>query len=292
MIALDYEVWDVFTDRALTGNQLAVFFNAQGLDAAAMLAIAREMNYSESTFLQRRAPEVELEKGVRTRIFLRTQEIPFAGHPVLGTAFALWHRGGRQAARVTLDLEAGAVPVDFSVPATGTMRQPEPVFAEKHEAARIAPLIGVSAAEIDSALPIQTVSTGRPNILVMLKSLRALQSARFDWAAIDAYLADGDRERGIYLVTREVRDRARQFHGRKIAKGFEDPVTGSALGAAIAWLVEHGVVPPGEKVVFEQGTEIQREGQAVVSANRVEGRVTEVRVGGSSVLVMRGQFFL
>lgn len=279
--SLDYEVWDVFTDRPLAGNQLGVFFNAAGLSTEAMLAITREMNFSECTFV---------EKGFRVRIFSRTQEMPFAGHPTLGTAFALWNRAGRKPARITLELNIGPVPVDFTAPSTGIMIQPEPVFGEKHEAAVIAKLIGVHASDIDPAHPIQNVSTGRPNLIVMLKSLKALQSVQYDWPAIDAYFASGDRQRGFYLITQETRDKTRQFHTRKLAKGYEDAVTGSAAGSAIAWLVEHGVVPSGKQVIFEQGTEIQREGQAMVSAEKVNGKTTRVRVGGSSVLVMQGKF--
>lgn len=292
---LVYEVWDVFTGRRLRGNQLAVFPDAGGLAAETMLDIAREMNYSESTFVIPRAAEVESARGVQTRIFLRTGEIPFAGHPVLGTAFALWSEapertdaGGR---RLTLELGAGAVPVEFRKRGEaweGEMTQPDPVFGEKHTAAAIAPLIGVRAEDIEEGIPVQTVSTGRPNVLVMLKTLRALQGAVFDWGAIDRYLAGGDKERGFYLLCRETVGKGRQFHARKIGRGFEDPVTGSAAGAAIAWLVAHGVVESGARVVMEQGTEIQREGELFAVAERSGEKVGKVRVGGQAVRTMQG----
>ncbi len=276
---LDYEVWDVFSAKPLLGNQLAVFFDAGDLDPATMLAITREMNYSESTFVS----------GTKTRIFLRTEEIPFAGHPVLGTAFALWNRGGRKAKRVTLDCKIGPVPVDFN-DGIGMMTQPEPVFAENHGHAAIAPLLGTTIDQLDTATPIQNVSTGRPNLLVMFRSLAALQQVKYDWPAIDRYFASGDRQRSFYLLTRETVDPAKQFHARKISKLGEDPVTGSAAGCAIAWMVEYGLVPSAKRIRLEQGTEIQRGGEALLSAERMGGKVTNVKVGGSSVLVMRGRF--
>jgi trans-2,3-dihydro-3-hydroxyanthranilate isomerase len=296
---LPYEVWDVFSDRTLTGNQLAVFPDARGLDAETMLKITKEMNYSESTFVFPREAAVERQSGVETRIFLRTEEVPFAGHPTLGTAFALWTRNPKRTdasgRRVRLALKAGMIPVDFTKSSEGqwegVMTQPEPVFAELHEAARIAPLIGVPSQAIDGEYPIQNVSTGRPNLLVMLKSLAALRGANFNWPAIDAYFAGGDRQRGFYLLCRETRVPGRDFHTRKIGRGFEDPVTGSAAGSAIAWLVKLGRVAPGKVVVFEQGTEIAREGTAKVSAEIRDGCVTNVKVGGSSVKSMSGVLY-
>lgn len=276
---LDYEVWDVFSDQPLLGNQLAVFFGAEGLPDETLLAIAREMNYSESTFVS----------GRKTRIFLKTEEIPFAGHPVLGTAFALWERGGRRAARVTLECKIGPVPVDFR-DGVGMMTQPEAVFAETHDPAVIAPLLGARASDIDSSVPIQNVSTGRPNLLVLFRSLAALQAVKYDWPAIDRYFAGGDKQRAFYLLTRETVDKSRQFHARKILRNGEDPVTGSAAGCAIAWMVQHGLVPSGQVVRIEQGTEIQRSGEAMVSAERQGGRVSNVKVGGKSVRVMQGKF--
>lgn len=276
---LDYEVWDVFSDTPLLGNQLAVFFGAEGLDVPTMLAIAREMNYSESTFVS----------GTKTRIFLKTEEIPFAGHPVLGTAFALWNRGGKKANRITLDCKIGPVPVDFEN-SVGMMTQPEPIFAEKHDHAAIAPLLGTSVDQLDTSVPIQNVSTGRPNLLVMFKSLAGLRQVKYDWPAIDRYMASCDKQRAFYLLTRETVDKSRQFNARKILRVGEDPVTGSAAGCAIAWMVEHGLVESGQAVRIEQGTEIQRTGEAIVSAEKKTGKVTNVKVGGKSVLVMQGKF--
>ncbi len=276
---LDYEVWDVFSDTPLLGNQLAVFFGSEGLDVPTMLAITREMNYSESTFVS----------GTKTRIFLKTEEIPFAGHPILGTAFALWNRGGRKAKRITLDCKIGPVPVDFDN-GVGMMTQPEPIFAEKHDHAAIAPLLGTSADQLDTSLPIQNVSTGRPNLIVMFKNLTGLRQVKYDWPAIDRYMASGDKQRAFYLLTRETVDKSRQFNARKILRVGEDPVTGSAAGCAIAWMVQHGLVESGKAVRIEQGTEIQRTGEAIVSAERQAGKVANVKVGGKSVLVMRGKF--
>jgi trans-2,3-dihydro-3-hydroxyanthranilate isomerase len=293
---LDYEVWDVFSHRPLYGNQLGVFFNANQLDTPTMLRITREMNFSECTFLERRDAATEAAQGIRTRIFLRTGEIPFAGHPTLGTAFALFTRARKKPARITLHLNAGQVPVDFTQPTPGSwqgmMTQPEPVFAETHPHDTIAPLLGTTVDALDTNFPIQNVSTGRPNLIVMFRSLAALQKVQYNWPAILSYFAQGDPQRSFYLITRETREAApqfsnRQFHTRKIANGYEDPVTGSA-----AWLVHHGLLAPDALARLEQGTEIDREGQALIRASRKNNTVTNVQVGGASTLVMRGQFFL
>ena len=296
MMTFAYEVWDVFTDVPLTGNQLAVFPDARGLADDQMLSIAREMNFSETTFVFPREPEVQRRKGVRTRIFLKTAEIPFAGHPVLGTAFALWTADRTvtdvEGLSVTLDINAGPIRVTFAQVEGGhwhgTMTQPEPEFREIHQAPVIGPLLGVELSAIDGSIPIQTVSTGRPNVLVMLKTLAAIQQVRFDWNAMDEYFASGDTERSFYLVCPKTRVESRHFHARKILRNGEDPVTGSAAGCAIAWLVKHGRVTPDTRTVIEQGTEMEREGEAITSASLAGDRVTNVRVGGGSVLVMTG----
>src|SRR5712672_1965692 len=219
MAQIPYEVWDVFTSKRLTGNQLAVFTDARGLTAETMAAIAREMNYSESTFVIPREPPVEAAHGVQTRIFMRTGEIPFAGHPVLGTAFALWTANAKRTdpagKRLTLETGAGLVPIVFTG-TEGEMTQPDPVFSEMHGPTTIAKLIGVAPVDVDVSVPIQTVSTGRPNILVMLKTLKALQAVHFDWPAIDRYVAQGDAQRGFYLLCRETVKPGGQFHARKI----------------------------------------------------------------------------
>jgi trans-2,3-dihydro-3-hydroxyanthranilate isomerase len=285
--AYAFEYWDVFTKRRLTGNPLAVFPNATGLEAGQMAAIARETNLSETTFVFRRPAAAETAKGIRTRIFTPVTEYDFAGHPTLGTAMSLWRRG---MTRVVLELNVGPVPVEFRVDAEGQygeMIQPEPRFGEVHEPEAIAKLIGLPVTEIDTRQPVQTVSTGRPNLIVLLKSLRALQALRMDWMAVNEYLADGDRTRGFYFLTPET-ERGGRFRARKLTARTEDPVTGSAAGSAIAWLVSRKLAGSGERLMIEQGAEVSRPGELYVSAETAGAGATRVKVGGYCVKCWAG----
>ena len=242
-----YEIWDVFTGERFSGNPLAVFPDATAIPDSQLGAIAREMAHSETTFVYPRASGLEGKEGVRTRIFSRAgTELPFAGHPVLGTAFCLWSvnpkRTSTSGDSIQLQLSVGVVPVVFRGTGTGAggeMTQPEPVFAEMHEAKTLAPLLGLDVGDIDASVPLQNVSTGRPNVMVMLRTRAAVKRAALDWRGLDAYFASGNRERGIYLMTRDVEQSSANFHARKPTRVGDDPVTGSAGGCAMAWFVRH-----------------------------------------------------
>jgi trans-2,3-dihydro-3-hydroxyanthranilate isomerase len=282
-----FEYWDVFTKRRFSGNPLAVFTNAVGLAATDMAAIARETNLSETTFVFRRPTAEEASKGIRTRIFTPVTEYDFAGHPTLGTAMSLWRAGMK---KVVLELNVGPVPVEYRVDGEGMygeMIQPEPKFGEVHEPAAIARLIGLAESELDTRHPIQNVSTGRPNLLVLLKSVRALQSLRVDWNAVSEYFAGGDKARGFYFLTAET-ERGGRFRARKLNSRTEDPVTGSAAGSAIAWLVSRKMVGSGERVMIEQGREVSRPGELYVSAEAAVQGATRVKVGGFCVKCWTG----
>jgi trans-2,3-dihydro-3-hydroxyanthranilate isomerase len=282
-----FEYWDVFTKRRLTGNPLAVFTNAAGLETVQMAAIARETNLSETTFVFRRPAAEETVKGIRTRIFTPVTEYDFAGHPTLGTAMSLWRRG---MTKVVLELNVGAVPVEYRVNEEGMygeMIQPEPVFGEMHEPAVIAKLIGLPLSDMDTRHPVQNVSTGRPNLVVLLKSLRALQSLRIDWIAANDYFAAGDKARGFYFLTQET-ERGGKFRARKLNSRTEDPVTGSAAGSAIAWLVSRKLAASGERLMIEQGSEVSRPGELYVSAEAAGSGATRVKVGGYCVKCWTG----
>ena len=276
-----YEQWDVFSKTPLAGNPLAVFLDARGLTDANMLALARETNLSETTFI---FPPESAERGWRVRIFTREQELPFAGHPVLGTANAIRSHLSKPAARLNLDLNAGVIPVEFSSDGFGEMLQPEPIFAESHPASAIAPLLGLTEADFDLAHPIKNVSTGRPNLIVMLRSLDAVRNAQVDWPAAARYFASGDKQRGFYLLTTETSAKSSRVHARKPTRAGDDPVTGSAAGCAAAYLVDQGIAKAGERVIIEQGSEVHRPGELYVSAS---GK--QVRVGGYAVLVFEGR---
>jgi len=286
-------VWlDVFTDRPLEGNQLAVFTDARGLSQEQMQAIARETKLSETTFIFPRDPAVELEQGVRVRIFTVDEELPFAGHPTLGTATVV--RGASGADTITLDLDAGKIPVNFRDEnglAFGEMRQRDPEFLGFHRIEDVARATGLAAADIDDNLPIQTVSTGLPFTIVPVRSLAALQNLKFEWANAKEYL-DKSGGRFFYFIARGAVNPKTDMHVRMIFYGGEDPATGSAAGCGASWMVQYGVAKPGQKVAIEQGLECGRPSRLIVSADKVGDKVTDVRVGGTSVAVMRGELLL
>ncbi len=199
--------WDVFSSRPLEGNSLAVFFDGRGLTDSDMQLIAREMNLSETTFILPRDAATERERGVRVRIFTVQEELPFAGHPTLGTAFAL--RGESAAEQVTLELNVGKVPVRFEEkagePVFGEMTQVDPTFGAQHAREAVARATGISAQDFDDSLPIQTVSTGVPFTIVPLRSLAVAQSLQLDLNRAAEYLAKSDGK-FFYFVTRETMD--------------------------------------------------------------------------------------
>lgn len=275
---LRYEVWDVFTAKPFGGNPLGVFFDADGLTSEQMFALTREMNHSETTFVTR---------DKKVRIFTATQELPFAGHPVLGTAFAL-HRTTPAEKRVVVNVPQGPIPVDFEGD-QAMMLQTKPEFREVHERAKMAPMLGLKIDDLDEKYPIENVSTGRPNLLVVLKTMTAMKAAKFDWPALTQYFAAGDPQRGIYLLTRDTLDKANAVHARKLTPRLEDPATGSAAGCAAAYLAKHGILRSGVISKMEQGHLMGRPSELLLSAvKRADGSIDEVKVGGSSVLVLEG----
>jgi trans-2,3-dihydro-3-hydroxyanthranilate isomerase len=281
---------DVFAARPLEGNPLAVFTDARGLSDAELQALAREMNLSETTFVVPRDPATERDRGVRVRIFTVREELPFAGHPSLGTAAVL--RGDSGAPEVVLDLTAGRTPVRFETrpgePPFAEMLQGAPAFSSRHDRRAVARTIGLREEELDPALPVETVSTGLPIAIVPLRSLGTLQRLRLDWAAAEAYLAGTDAK-FMYLVCRETVDPAARLHARMVFYAGEDPATGAAAGCAAAWMVAHGVAASDERVLVEQGLEMERPSRLYVRAVREGDRVTEARVGGHVVEVLRAE---
>lgn len=284
---------DVFTDRALTGNALAVFLDGRGLSTEQMQALAREMNLSETTFILPGDAAAEQTRGVRVRIFTVQEELPFAGHPTLGTAFVL--RGQTGAPVVRLDLNVGTIPVRFTQepaqPAFGEMTQNNPEFGAIHDAEAVARLTGLSAADFDDSAPIQTVSTGVPFTIAALRSLKTLQNLRLDLDRSAEYLA---RSGGkfFYFVCRETVDPRAGLHARMIFYGGDDPATGSAAGCCAAWMVAHSVAASEEQVLIEQGLEVHRPSCIFVRATKQDNQVVNVRVGGNCAEVLRGEVTL
>ena len=285
--------WDVFSSKPLEGNSLAVFSDARGLSDTEMQSIAREMNLSETTFILPRDAETESQKGIRVRIYTVQEELPFAGHPTLGTAFSL--RGNSSAKEITLDLNVGKVRVTFEEtsgePPFGEMTQIDPVFGVQHDRETVARALGLKIEDFDPGLPIETVSTGLQFTITPLRSLAVIQKLRVNLAAGDEYLAKTGGK-FFYFVSHETVDPAARLHSRMMFYNGEDPATGSAAGCTAAWMAAHGVAQPDERVLIEQGIEMQRPSRIFVRASKRDNRVVNVRVGGNAVEVMRGELFL
>ena len=296
MRELKYTVLDVFAERALEGNPLAVIHDARGLSDGQMQAIARETNLSETTFvLPSDDPEQDRREGVRVRIFTTREELPFAGHPSLGTATWL-HLGYPPtlgAREVTLRLNVGPIRVrleprqDEGVYATMWQRDPE--FGVMHGRAEVAEALRLTEADLmEGAVP-QTVSTGNPFCVVGLK-LEALKRLAMPQEKARRWL-ESTATRFFYCVSPE-EDGGLRWQARMQFYGGEDPATGSAAGCAIAWMVRHGWAPSGSDVLIRQGLEIGRPSLLVTRAERHGEAVRSITVSGSTVRVAEGSFFL
>jgi trans-2,3-dihydro-3-hydroxyanthranilate isomerase len=280
---LAYTIVDVFTRTALAGNPLAVVADTVGLSTERMQAIAREFNLSETTFIQRRDRLVEQAEGIRVRIFTTQEELPFAGHPTLGTASVL-RSAAPETVRdntVTLALNVGAVPIEFEA---------DGAFGAELDPAEVARLAGLDPADIDPSLPPQTVSTGTAFAIVVLRSVEALASLNVNHRLTAPWL----RERGArwFYVLAPTGEAEPAWRARMQFYGGEDPATGSAAGCAISYLVARGAVPSGQRILVRQGVEIGRPSDIFLRADAVHGLAANIRVAGSTVLVAAGRLFL
>ncbi len=292
-VELEYFVVDVFTRTALAGNPLAVVVDSVGLTTERMQAIAREFNLSETSFLQRRPAELEQAEGVRVRIFTTQEELPFAGHPTLGTASVLRLIAPQLAQEncVRLALRVGTIPVRFEGDSLlGEMTQRDPEFGAVLDRAEVARLTGLAQDDLDAARPPQVVSTGTAFAIVPLRSAAALARLQVNQQEATPWL----RERGArwFYVLGPTGLQQPAWRARMQFYGGEDPATGSAAGCAISYLVQHGAAAPGQEVALQQGLEMGRPSDIRLRADVVSARVTDVRVAGSTVLVAKGHLFL
>ena len=294
---------DVFTDVPFGGNPLAVFPDAEGLTAADMLRLAREMNLSETTFvLPPEAPEADF----KVRIFTPAGEIPFAGHPVVGTHWVLAHLGRvaleAPVTEVHFELGVGVLPADLHVSGGAVervvMTQDRPTFhATLEDLTDLADGLGLPTGAItETGLPAQVVSTGLPQMMVPVRSLADVQNLSADELNVAA-LNLACRAVGtecVMVFTRETEQPASTVHVRMFAPLLgvpEDPATGSANGALGAYLVRHRVVPiegPTVHIVSEQGAELHRPSTLTVEVEHRDGEPTAVRVGGQVAPVIEG----
>ena len=294
---------DVFTNEKFGGNQLAVFPDAQGLSTETMQAIAREMNFSETTFI---LPAERPDTNIRMRIFTPGREMPMAGHPTVGSTFALALDGVIPAGqrRWVFGLNIGPTPVDIDWiagrPTFVWMTQQRPAFGSAVgdiEAAAMA--VSVDAAAIRrTGLPVQEVSCGVPFVFVPLATRAAVDAAAPNLPAFDAMCeAAGVDNHAMFIFSREPGADGATVYSRMFAPGlgvFEDPATGAASGPLGCYLVKHGVVPPAQagKILSLQGVKMGRPSWIHIAIGVVESEINNVQIGGEAVLVGEGELFL
>ena len=296
---------DVFTQTPLSGNPLAIFPDARGLNDAEMQALAREMNLSETTFIFPRDAATEAREGKKVRIFTVETELPFAGHPTLGTALHLYASESNQkrSVEITLDLKAGKIPVRFTANPEnagrnrvdghvfGEMRQRDPEFGNPLSREEVARVIGIAVDEIPSEWPIQPVSTGLTFTIVPFRNQKTLSDLRSSYAQAAEFLKNTGAN-FFYFLCPERREGRLEARARMFFYGGEDPATGSAAGCAVSWLVKHGIAKSDEQVLIRQGVECRRPSEMYVRATREGERVSNVRVGGYAVEILRGTVML
>ena len=294
---------DVFTDRLFGGNQLAVVLDGRGLAPDTMQAIAKEMNFSETTFV---LPAETPDTDVRVRIFTPGEELPMAGHPCVGTAFALARADVLGPDRDQVVFGLGVGPTTMSLVWRGDelsfawMTQLTPVFgtpiADPAGAAAALRLSGAAVA--GTGLPVQTVSCGVPFLFVPLATRRAVDSASFDPTAYDAFVR-GARlaEPPIFLFSTEQAGDKATVYSRMFAPGMgitEDPATGGASGPLGCYLVRHKVVPPDRagSILSLQGVKMGRPSHIHIAIGVEDEEITTVRVGGESVVAGEGTIYV
>jgi trans-2,3-dihydro-3-hydroxyanthranilate isomerase len=299
----DFVQVDVFTQTPLAGNPLAIFPDARGLNDAEMQALAREMNLSETTFIFPRDAATEAREGTKLRIFTVETELPFAGHPTLGTALYLYASESTKPAEISLDLKAGKIPVRFTANSEnagrdrldaqvfGEMRQRDPEFGTPLSRDDVARIIGIAVDEIPSEWPIQSVSTGLTFTIVPFRNRQTLSDLKFAYIQAAEFLKKTGAN-FFYFLCPERREGRLEARARMFFYGGEDPATGSAAGCAASWMVQHGVANSDEQVMIQQGVECRRPSEMHVRARREGERVTDVRVGGYAVEILRGTVVL
>ena len=280
---------DVFAENKYSGNQLAVIRVRNPLSDNDMQRIAREINFSETTFILSETPR---DGGYDVRIFTPGEEVPFAGHPTLGTAYVIRNEIARDTVdRIVLNLKVGQIPVTFGKDAIAWMKQLEPVFGKTLDRATLAPVLGLKLDEIDARFPIEEVSTGLPHILVPLRSLESLKRARVDR---DLYfdLIKNTWAKLIMIFCPEPHEKKNDLSVRMFADAFgipEDPATGSGNGCLAGYLVKHRYFgKPEIDIRSEQGYEIGRPSLLYLRANEADGKL-HIHVGGKSVTVAKGE---
>ena len=300
-MALSYLHYDVFTDEPLLGNQLAVFTDARGVDTVRMQRLAAEMHFSESTFV---LPAEEPGTDIRMRIFTPRNEMPMAGHPTIGSTFALAHTGVIRpgSARFVFGLNIGPVPVDLEWNGDALrfawMAQSAPAFGPVvDDRGAVAAALGLEAGDLVRDLPVQQVSCGVPFLLVPLRDRQAVDRAVSDAAAFRRLTEATGLDLAIFLFSIDPPGSSETVYSRMFAPEFgiiEDPATGSASGPLGCYLLHHCIVQgdAARQMVSLQGAVMGRSSRIHISIDSAGGQITRVRVGGEAVLVACGELLV
>jgi len=288
-----FSIVDVFAEEKYAGNELAVVRQAESFSDAEMQKIAREMNFSETTFILK---DEATRGGFDVRIFTPQSEMPFAGHPTLGTAFVIQQEILRQrAGEVVLNLKVGPIPVTFTYrgedPDILWMKQIPPRFGQTIKPEQAAQVLGLKPADIDSRFPVQSVSTGVPFFIVPLKTLEALRNSRVNPRKLFV-LINRTEAKAFLLFCPETTSPQNNLQVRVFADALgvpEDPATGSANGCLAGYLVKHRYFGGGAiDIRVEQGYEVGRPSLLLLKAAEEAGDVS-VSVGGRVIPVARGE---
>ena len=287
---------DAFTSEPFCGNPCAVLPEAGLLTAEQMQQVARETNLSETAFV------LPSEKAaVRVRYFMPHREIPFAGHPTIATAFLLAQEGripvGRPVSRVDFEFSIGVLPVEVhwdrsGVPIRAVMTQKAPFFGTQTDPAALAECVDLQRKDFPTEFPAQVVGTGIPFLMVPVRGLDVLRKAHMHRDRLAALLSPLGVD-AAYLFCREGIDPESDAHGRLFspANAFEDPYTGSAVGALGAFMVHHGM-HAGPRITVEQGHLIGRPGTGIVEVVGSADTIGAVKVGGSAVRTLEGFIYV
>jgi len=289
-----FYIVDVFAEEKYAGNQLAVFRDAKGLSEGEMQKIAKEMNYSETTFI---LSQKKRKGGYDVRIFTPEQELPFAGHPTLGTAYVIQQEIIKEPVEtVILNLKVGQIPVSFNYSGERTdilwMKQINPTFGQIFDPGVISQVLSLEETEIDDRWPIQEASTGVPSIIVPLRTLNAVKQAKVD---TDKYfrLIKETEAKAILIFCPETYSKDKDLNVRFFADYYsvpEDPATGSANGCLAGYLVKHRYFGKDRiDIRVEQGYEIGRPSLLFLRAEDMDDKI-DVIVGGKVIMIAKGEF--
>ena len=285
-----FYILDVFAEKKYAGNQLAVFRGAGELSGDEMQNIAREINFSETTFI---LSDEQSNGGFDVRIFTPKEEVPFAGHPTIGTAHIIHDeilKGGAE--DVVLNLKVGQIPVTFGQDGYCWMKQMQPIFGRVHRPEILANILGLDVSEIDERFPVEEVSTGLPFFIVPLKNMAALKRAKVDKEKYYDLIKD-TAAKGVLVFCGDIHEPKNDVSVRVFVDYYgvpEDPATGSGNGCLAGYLVKHRYFG-GDKINIrsEQGYEIGRPSLLLLKAEETEGKLN-IAVGGKSIMVAKGEF--